>query len=122
MLARNGVIGLGLYIALLVSLLRATYAATRRRQSDSQRALHFVAFLLIVCYLLYSMPFRPLSYTTSAWYMWMMLALSLGNTRVWQLQQAQARSQRRREAEEKTESPQDESDEDVEQGIRGFGR
>lgn len=96
-LGRNGIIGLAIYLALLCGLLLSAFAATRARQADRDRALRFVAFILLVCYILYSVPFRPLAYTTSAWYMWVMLALSLANVTVAQSRYAQAQQDRLRE-------------------------
>jgi hypothetical protein len=93
-LGRNGIIGIILYLTLLVGLFRDTFAAIRRPMNDRERVVHFVAFILLICYMLYSMPFRPLSYTTSAWYMWLMLAFSLALTTNMRYQRAVARSER----------------------------
>jgi hypothetical protein len=90
-LGRNGVIGLVLYLVLLAGLLRNVFLATRRKLPDRERIVHIAAFILLVCYVLYSLPFRPLSYTTSAWYMWLMLAFSLAGTTNMQIRQALAR-------------------------------
>jgi hypothetical protein len=96
-LGRNGIVGLAIYLTLLCGLLLSAFAATKARQADRDRALRSVAFILLVCYILYSVPFRPLVYTTSAWYMWVMLALSLANVAVVQGRHAQSRQDRRRE-------------------------
>ena len=76
-LARNSVIGLIMFIALLIGLAFKTYGYARTASPGHNRVLHFLAFTLVLCFILYAAPFRLLSYTTTAWYMWTMLAFSL---------------------------------------------
>jgi hypothetical protein len=76
-LARNGVIGLIVYLMLLGGLSYRTFSYARSAAQGHDRVLHFLAFTLVLCFMLYAFPFRPLEYTTTAWYMWTMLAFSL---------------------------------------------
>lgn len=79
-LSRNGIIGLGVYLLLLFLLLFKAYSLVRSRgrfgKVDGIFAV--LAFSLIVLYMLYSIPFRPLRYTTLAWFMWTILGYSFG--------------------------------------------
>jgi hypothetical protein len=81
-LSRNGILGFTLYLMILLSFLFTIFKA---RSSSSHREyypLHVFAFLLIAVYLLYSIPFRPLSYTTTAWYMWTAVGFSMARIRL----------------------------------------
>jgi hypothetical protein len=89
-LARNGVVGFLLYIMLMTALPLRAWSQLRRAQSDSSRTLHFMAFALLVAYLLYSFPFRPLNYTTTSWYMWVIVGLSMARITVVRRQAARA--------------------------------
>ena len=77
-LSGNGIVGLIMYCSLLAGLTWRSFLLTRRRDSPPDiRVLHFISFTLIACYVLYAFPFRPLRYTTTAWYMWVMLGFSM---------------------------------------------
>lgn len=76
-LARNGIVGLVIFIVLIFGMARRTYGYAKNAPPGHDRALHFLAFTLILCFILYAVPFRPLGYTTTSWYMWTMLAFSL---------------------------------------------
>lgn len=75
-LARNGVIGLVLYATLLLLILRLTIRCVIKGKDYQDDIVFLVALVLLVNYILYSVPFRPLSYSTPVWYMWIMLALT----------------------------------------------
>jgi O-antigen ligase len=74
---RNGVVGLMLYLLLLTTLASRSWMAARRARPGPDRTLYFMAFTLLICYMFYSLPFRPLYYTTSAWYMWLVVGLAM---------------------------------------------
>ncbi|MBW2058233.1 MAG: hypothetical protein JRH07_13320 [Deltaproteobacteria bacterium] len=79
-LSRNGVVGLAVYLYILLSLWGKSlhlFLRTRER-SREDRIIHGLGFAFISLYILYGFPFRPLAYTTTAWYMWAGLGLSLG--------------------------------------------
>jgi hypothetical protein len=81
-LARNGVIGFCLYAVLMCGLPLRAFGQMKRSQADASRTLHFMAFALLVAYVLYSFPFRPLNYTTTSWYMWAIVGLSMARMTV----------------------------------------
>jgi hypothetical protein len=49
-----------------------------------------LSFMLISLYILYSIPFRPLGYTTLAWFMWAVLGYAFGR-RYWAAREEQSR-------------------------------
>lgn len=79
-LSRNGAVGLGVYLFILFSLWKRSLRLFIRMKdrSGEDRIIHALAFAFISLYILYGFPFRPLSYTTTAWYMWATLGLSFG--------------------------------------------
>ncbi len=76
-LSRNGIIGLIIYLSLLFGLFFNTLGLTLIRSGEQHDMIHIWAWILITLYIVYSLPFRPLAYTTSAWYMWAMLGFSM---------------------------------------------
>ena len=76
-LARNGIVGLGLYVFLIYGLCLKTLALGRRANREDYRLLQTLACLLLASYAFYCFPFRPLVYTTVNWYMWTIVALAL---------------------------------------------
>ena len=80
-LSRNGLIGLILYLFILASFLLKTFKGAMTNQPREVHSIHMLAFLLLAIYLLYSIPFRPLSYTTTAWYMWATIGFSMAYLR-----------------------------------------
>ncbi|WP_141698913.1 hypothetical protein [Candidatus Marithrix sp. Canyon 246] len=77
-LSRNGIIGLILYLSLLFGLFSKTLALTLiGRTGEQHDMIHIWAWMLITLYIVYALPFRPLMYTTTAWYMWAMLGFSM---------------------------------------------
>jgi len=81
-LSRNGILGLTLYIFILFSFLTTTFKALSTSNKDDYYYLHVLSFVLIAIYILYSIPFRPLNYTTTAWYMWTALGFSMAQVRL----------------------------------------
>jgi hypothetical protein len=73
---RNGFIGLIIYLFILFSMLlmSISHYLTMKRRADALG--YFVVMILVVNYILYSFPFRPLLYTTPVWYMWIILGIS----------------------------------------------
>jgi hypothetical protein len=57
-----------------------------------------MAFTLLICYLFYSLPFRPLGYTTTAWYMWTVIGLAMARSRLAPMEAAAAAARRRKAA------------------------
>ncbi len=76
-LSRNGIIGLIIYLSLLFTFFFKTLTLTLVRSGEQDDMIHVWAWMLITFYIAYSLPFRPLAYTTSAWYMWAMLGFSM---------------------------------------------
>lgn len=81
-LSRNGIIGFTLYLMILISFLITIFKAINSPSQRDYYSLHVFSFLLIAVYLLYSIPFRPLSYTTTAWYMWAAVGFSMARIRL----------------------------------------
>lgn len=79
-LARNGVLGLGIYVCLLWHVLGATFRSFRTARSSVHRMVSTVAFSLVLMYALYSVPFRPSVYTTNAWYMWLLVGWTIARS------------------------------------------
>lgn len=77
-LGRNGIVGLCLYLGMLLFYLWTTFSSMRRSKQDNERLIHLLAFSMLVLYMLYAIPFRPLMDTTSSWYMWIVLGFSVG--------------------------------------------
>ena len=76
MVHRLGLVGLFLYVCLIVSLWTAL-AARDRRSGRSLDSFVPLARVLLFCYLLYSIPFRPLLDTTTSWYLWVFAGAAL---------------------------------------------
>ena len=76
-LARNGIVGLGLYVLLIYGLALKIFGLARSATREDHRTLQSLATILLVCYAAYCFPFRPLGYTTTNWFMWSMAALAL---------------------------------------------
>lgn len=75
--SRNGIIGLIIYLSLLLTVFFKTLTLTLIRSGEQHDMIHVWAWMLITFYIAYSLPFRPLAYTTTAWYMWAMLGFSM---------------------------------------------
>jgi len=80
-LSRNGIIGLIIYLFLLFALFFKTLGLTLIRSGKQHDIIHVWAWMLITFYIIYSLPFRPLLYTTTVWYMWAMLGFSMALTK-----------------------------------------
>jgi len=82
-LTRNGFVGLFVYVLMLLLFWKHTLSmALRRGISNDDKVIHALAFTLIALYIIYAFPFRPLSYTTTAWYMWAMIGFSFARARL----------------------------------------
>jgi hypothetical protein len=97
-LTRNGAIGLLLYIGLLATVWRRTLSLSVAKVPEPERLLHVLAFTLISLYILYAFPFRPLSYTTIAWYMWAIIGFSLARYTQMTMAAKQARQAKAKQA------------------------
>ncbi|MEW6331330.1 MAG: hypothetical protein AB1560_07715 [Pseudomonadota bacterium] len=84
-LSRNGVVGLLIYLLLLFFIWLKTFSLLRTGRGKPGWAMDVLAFALINLYILYSIPFRPLSYTTLAWFMWTVIGFAFGR-RYWESQ------------------------------------
>jgi len=73
-LARNGIVGLIIYVTMLLLFLKLLRRNIKRNKGE---AIHVFAFSLLLLYIIYAFPFRPLLYTTTAWYMWILIAFSI---------------------------------------------
>lgn len=89
-LSRNGVIGLLIYLLLLFLIWRKTLKLVTSGNRKQGWAMDVLAFALINLYILYSIPFRPLSYTTLAWFMWAVIGYAFGR-RYWNEREARSR-------------------------------
>jgi O-antigen ligase len=81
-LSRNGVIGLLIYLLLLFFIWLKTFSLLTSGRGKPGWAMDVLAFALINLYILYSIPFRPLSYTTLSWFMWAVIGYAFGR-RYW---------------------------------------
>lgn len=79
---RSGVISLVVYLAFMLAITTYSWRRARTARPGHDRTLYFMAFTLLVCYLFYSLPFRPLSYTTSSWYMWTVLGFMMARAKL----------------------------------------
>jgi hypothetical protein len=77
-LARNGIFGLFLYLWLLAYVWAKTLRYVSALPNSSYRLIAAIAFTFVSMYILYSLPFRPLLYTTNSWYMWCLVGYCLG--------------------------------------------
>lgn len=77
-LARNGIIGILVYVALLFLIWKRTLGSVMARDREQLWPLRVMAFTMITLYILYSFPFRPLGYTTMSWYMWAVIGYTFG--------------------------------------------
>jgi O-antigen ligase len=80
-MARNGIVGLGLYVFLIYGLGLKTLTLARGATRPDHRLLQILACVLLACYAFNCFPFRPLVYTTTNWYMWTIVALALAAVR-----------------------------------------
>jgi len=82
-LGRNGIVGLVLYLIIMLGMLSRTFRLARLPHRDlPTRLTYFTAFVLLLCYMIYAIPFRPLLYTTTSWYMWALLGFALARERL----------------------------------------
>lgn len=81
-LSRNGILGLSLYLMILFLFLISTFKALSSTSQNKYYSLHVFSFVLLAIYILYSIPFRPLSYTTTVWYMWATIGFSMARIRI----------------------------------------
>jgi O-antigen ligase len=98
-LTRNGFVGLFVYVLMLLLFWKSTlFLVIRRGISNDEKVIHALAFTLITLYIIYAFPFRPLSYTTTAWFMWAMIGFSFARAKLSALEASQkaktARAQR----------------------------
>ena len=80
-LGRFGIVGLSVYLILLLSSLRALVLISRQVRTVPVRALVSLATSFLVMYIFYSIPFRPLWYTTNSWYVWLLLGMVVGTNK-----------------------------------------
>lgn len=81
-LARTGVVGLLVYLTLIIGLTLRSWRNAGSARSSHDRTIAYMAFILLICYAAYSLPFRPLGYTTTSWYMWMIIAFAMARARL----------------------------------------
>ena len=82
-LARNGIIGLFVYVLMLFLFCKRTlFLAISRGISNDDNVIHALAFTLITLYIVYAFPFRPLGYTTTSWYMWGIIGFSFARAQL----------------------------------------
>lgn len=81
-LSRNGILGFTLYVFILLLFLISSFKALSSTSQKEYRSLHVFSFVLLGIYILYSIPFRPLSYTTTVWYMWATVGFSMARIRL----------------------------------------
>ncbi len=99
-LTRNGVLGLFIYVGLLMSIWVQTLRLTLRQNEKDKSLINVLAFTLISLYIVYAFPFRPLAYTTTAWYMWAIIGFCLAKHTVLQRERRAAKlAQRMRKPE-----------------------
>ncbi len=106
-LSRTGLVGLITYLIIILGLTLAMWKLAGSARSDHDRTLYFMAFTLIFCYLFYSLPFRPLGYTTTSWYMWIVMGLAMARSKMSLAEGAAARAARqpRSSKDKEVESP-----------------
>ena len=105
--ARVGIIGLLVYLAFLIGLTLRCWRLAQKAQRPPDRALYFMGFTLLLCYLFYSLPFRPLGYTTLNWYMWTVIGLGMARSRLAATEAMAARRQQQAEDEAQQIQPDD---------------
>lgn len=81
-LSRTGLVSLILYLAVILGLTAKALRLSWSARNPHDRTLYFMAFTLLLCYLFYSFPFRPLNYTTTSWYMWAVIGLAMARSRL----------------------------------------
>jgi O-antigen ligase len=81
-LARTGIVGLLVYLSLIIGMTLRSWRNIGAARSPHDRTISFMAFILLICYVAYSLPFRPLGYTTTSWYMWMIIAFAMARARL----------------------------------------
>lgn len=91
-MARSGLVSLVLYLVMMVGLTVTCLRLTRNAMNNHDRTIYFMAFVLLICYLFYALPFRPLNYTTTSWYMWTVIAMALARARLAPLELAAAKN------------------------------
>lgn len=79
---RTGIIGLILYVLILFLFEKKLFMLTISQSDKSFRHVYFLGFALMTCHILYAFPFRPITYTTTAWFMWAMIGFSLARMKV----------------------------------------
>lgn len=77
-LGRFGFVGLAVYLSLLSNALFALYRRSKIIGKRYEKALVSLAVSFLFMYNCYSIPFRPLWYTTNSWYVWLFVGLVLG--------------------------------------------
>lgn len=90
-MSRSGFISLVIYLIAMVGLTLRALRLSRTARNSRDRTLYFMAFTLLICYLAYAIPFRPLAYTTSAWYMWLVVGLAMARAYLAPMEAAAAR-------------------------------
>lgn len=105
-IGRNGVLGGLLYIGIMLGLLFKTFSLARQNHRDpSAKLIYCSAFAVLCCYLLYSIPFRPLLYTTTSWYLWVLLGFAMARERLSRMPRAPAKPAAATAAPPETEAP-----------------
>ena len=110
MFARNGLVCLLVYLIYVVGLALRAWRFAGQAQRPQDRILYFMALTLLICYLFYSLPFRPLGYTTTNWYMWAIIGLAMARSRLAPMEAATARRQKIADAAPVDEQPPEQSE------------
>jgi hypothetical protein len=76
-LGRNGFVGLALYLTLLATVVVSLYVLMTKMLDGNLRTITSITLALVLMYVAYSVPFRPLYYTTYSWYMWCLVGYVL---------------------------------------------
>lgn len=79
-LSRTGIVGLIIYLYILSVIWIRSFRLYRRSKNESMidRVLYGLSFSFITLFMLYALAFRPLMYTTTAWYMWATFGMAFG--------------------------------------------
>lgn len=88
---RTGIIGLILYLLLLFLIEIRLFRLAMSQGDKKYQYVYFLGFALMTAHILCAFPFRPLSYTTTAWYMWTMLGFALARMKVRKLNPVESR-------------------------------
>ncbi len=79
-LSRTGIVGFSIYLYIIFSIWKRSFRLYRNSKDESMinKVLYGLAFSFITLFILYAIAFRPLMYTTTAWYMWATFGMAFG--------------------------------------------